>query len=450
MSSPIAATPPDRAPAARMAQVTDRAQRLRVLFEMEREFARTVSALIPRLGSLEIKFLVAQHAWEAMDHARYLRERGRELAGFGAGDAVRAGVSRLFTEALCEADASVALAGFYRVLKPALLQAYLQYQRESDGLADWPTRKLIDEFMADEHRHATEMKPHLSGAGADAWCEHLWEGLLQTPELAAVAGGDDSPGAPLAWRSAGAPYRHPGVPARMEVTQCNSVFGDDPEVHIVHDGTFRDPATEAGVIRLMIYVWLMNELTAVETLATVHFDTPELPLETHLDLARHVWDEARHTQFGYRQLRRLGVDLKRLNIHDLPYQTYQKITPAERYARLTCVAEAESFEIKGHIMDRVRELNDFEADTLLAFDRSDEQSHVRYGHRWVPTLMKREKIEMPMPDFVAHARARFDQAQAALRRQPEIAATLRDSNQYSANGLKALWAEMQERSRQRG
>jgi len=55
--------------------------------------------------------------------------------------------------------------------------------------------------------------------------------------------------------------------------------------------------------------------------------------------------------------------------------------PHERYAMMTMEFEAGSFPTKALVMDRVRELNDFEADTLLAFDRNDEQNHVRYGHR---------------------------------------------------------------------
>ena len=58
-------------------------------------------------------------------------------------------------------------------------------------------------------------------------------------------------------------------------------------------------------------------------------------------------------------------------------------------------------------MDRVRELNDFEADTLLAFDRNDEQNHVRYGHQWLPEIMKQCGHEEPVEEFVKAAKANF-------------------------------------------
>jgi len=59
------------------------------------------------------------------------------------------------------------------------------------------------------------------------------------------------------------------------------------------------------------------------------------------------------------------------------------------------------------VMDRVRELNDFEADTLLAFDRNDEQNHVRYGHRWLPEMMALFGESRPVEEFVAATREKF-------------------------------------------
>jgi uncharacterized ferritin-like protein (DUF455 family) len=435
--NPFSGPPLESIHTTRMARVLNRTKQLRLLFEMEREFARVASALVPRTGRLEDKFRLSQHAYEAMDHARYLRERGRELAGFGVGDQVREPVRRLFTEVLHHASAPVALSGLYRVIKPAMVDGYLSYQWEADDLADWPTRKLIDEFLADEKRHAAEAAPMLAGAAADEWCQHIrfaWQS-----STAALASGDSYDQSTFRWIGSAKAYHHPSVPAREGIRQNNSVFGDDPGQHLVHEGVFRDPTTDARVIRAMIYVWLMNELTAVEALATVIFDTPGLSFDGHLDLARHAWDESRHTQFGYRQLPRLGLDLGRLNIHDLPYRTYQKLTAAERYARLSCVAEPESFEVKAQIMDRVRELNDFEADMLLAFDRSDEQNHVRYGHRWVPHLMRLENVTSTPEQFVTQARTRFDSENLALRAHPEVAATLRDPTQISVDELKRMY-----------
>ena len=168
-----------------------------------------------------------------------------------------------------------------------------------------------------------------------------------------------------------------------------------------------DPATDSRVIRIMVYVWLMMELDAVDYLATVFYDTKEAPFDMHFDLARHLWDESRHSQFGYRQLPKLGVDLSTLE-HSLElYNILVQMAPHERYAMMTMEFEAGSFPIKAKLMDRVRELNDFEADTLLAFDRNDEQAHVRYGHRWLPEIMRLAGETRPVGEFVEATRIRF-------------------------------------------
>lgn len=401
-------SPTPRPPAPRLAAVQETARRQRLLFEVEREFVRTATTLIYRVGEPELKYLLCQHVWEAAGHARFLRERGRELNGFGAGDDVRAPVRRLFTEAVVPADGYVALAGFYRVLKPALLRAYRHYLQVTDPLADWPSRKLVEEFVADEERHAAEMTPYLGASGSAPWEEHLAAALA---DLGGWLG--DQPRRPLpagfAWESARRPYTHPATCNRGPYPTCSSVFSHDPAETPIVRPWLVDPATDARVIRVMVYVWLMMEMDAVDYLATVFFDTPQAPFDLHHDLARHLWDESRHSQFGFRQLPKLGVDLLTLE-HSLDlFHILVRLAPHERYAMMTMEFEAGSFPTKAHVMDRIRELNDFEADTLLAFDRNDEQNHVRYGHRWLPELMALAGETRPIDEFVRATREKFQE-----------------------------------------
>ena len=97
-----------------MAAVQDMARLQRLLFEVEREFLRTATTLIYRVGEPELKYLLCQHVWESAGHARFLRERGRELTGFGNGEGVRSSLRRVFNEAVMPDDGYAALAGFYR------------------------------------------------------------------------------------------------------------------------------------------------------------------------------------------------------------------------------------------------------------------------------------------------------------------------------------------------
>ncbi len=389
-----------------MAAVQEMARLQRLLFESEREFLRTATTLIYRVGEPELKYLLCQHIWESAGHARFLRERGREMSGFGNGEGVRDSLRRLFSEAVMPEDGSVALAGFYRVLKPALLAAYRHYLKATHHLADWPSRKLVEEFIGDEERHAREMEPYLAGINASEWIGHLDSAL-------AAEGGllGERTAVPLTadyvWEHVRRPYRHPETCNRGKYPTCSSVFSFDPDETPIVRPWLVDPKTDARVVRLMVYVWLMMEMDAVDYLATVFFDTPDAPFDLHHDLARHLWDESRHSAFGYRQLPKLGVDLATLE-HSLDlYNILVQMPPHERYAMMTMEFEAGSFPTKATVMDRVRELNDFEADTLLAFDRNDEQNHVRYGHRWLPEIMALCGETRSVEEFVKATQARF-------------------------------------------
>lgn len=305
---------------------------------------------------------------------------------------------------------ATALAGFYRVLKPALLAAYRHYLRVTEPLADWPSKKLVEEFVADELRHAAEIVPWLEPA-AD-WSAHLAAALNSLGGWLGEYPRVPQPAA-FAWSHHQHAYTHPPTCNRGRYPTCSSVFGTDPaEVPIVRPW-LTDPKTDARVLRLMVYVWLMMEMDAVDYLATVFYDTPHAPFDLHHDLARHLWDESRHSAFGYRQLPKHGVDLMTLE-HSLDlYHILVQMPPHERYAMMTMEFESGSFPTKAHVMDRIRELNDFEADTLLAFDRNDEQNHVRYGHHWLPQLMAMFGETRPVEEFVAATRVKFQHAAAA-------------------------------------
>jgi hypothetical protein len=394
----------------RMAAVQEMAQLQRGLFEVEREFLRTATTLIYRVGPPELKYLLCQHVWESAGHARFLRERGREMLGFGTGEEVRPSIARIFNEAVMPTDPQIALAGFYRVLKPEILAAYQAYLQLTHHLADWPSKQLVQEFVADEIRHGAEIASFLAEnqtPAEQAWCSHLAQAVAA---LGGFIGRTARP--PLlpenySWEHQRRKYAHPPACNRGKFPVCSSVFSEDPTETPIVRSWLVDPRTDARVIRLMVYVWLMMEMDAVDYLATIFYDTPHAPFDLHHDMARHLWDESRHSAFGYKQLPRHGIDLMTVE-HSLElYNILVQMPPHERYAMMTMEFEAGSFPTKAAVMDRVRELNDFEADTLLAFDRNDEQNHVRYGHHWLPEIMKLCGETRPVEEFVKATQQRF-------------------------------------------
>ena len=213
-----------RSATGRMAAVQEMAALQRMLFEVEREFVRTATTLIYRVGDIELKYLLCQHIWESAGHARFLRERGRELSGFGKGESVRVSFRNIFEEAIRPEDPEIALAGFYRILKPAILSAYREYLSVTHHLADWPSRNLVEEFILDEERHALEMQPFLKEVPSGEWETHLQAALSA---IGAWLGENPKTTLPenFNWSHEEAAYRHPDTCNRGKYPVCSSAFG---------------------------------------------------------------------------------------------------------------------------------------------------------------------------------------------------------------------------------
>ncbi|MCH2386820.1 MAG: ferritin-like domain-containing protein, partial [Opitutales bacterium] len=211
----------------RMAAVGSTVMVLRALFEVEREIVRCLTTFIYRVGDIELKYLLCQHVWESAGHARFIRERGNELGGFGKNEATREEIRRIFEESIRVDEEIEGLAAFYRVIKGELLSSYRKYLNTMHLLADWPSRKLVEEFIQDEERHQAEIQPYTGSVENTDWVQRLqlaldfqggWFGAMPKEELP-----ND-----FNWRWHDLPYRHPDTCNRGEFPTCSSVFGYDP------------------------------------------------------------------------------------------------------------------------------------------------------------------------------------------------------------------------------
>ena len=120
-----------------------------------------------------MKYLLCQHVWESAGHARFIRERGNELGGFGKIEAAREEIRRIFEESIRVDEEIEGLAAFYRVIKGELLSSYRKYLDTTHSLADWPSRKLVAEFIQDEERHQAEIQPYTGLVENTDWIQRL-------------------------------------------------------------------------------------------------------------------------------------------------------------------------------------------------------------------------------------------------------------------------------------
>nr|MBA3566936.1 hypothetical protein [Actinomycetota bacterium] len=132
----------------------------------------------------------------------------------------------------------------------------------------------------------------------------------------------------------------------------------------------------------MLYVRL-TEMHAVELVALTLYEWPDASFDVHRDLARHLWDEARHSMFGEAWFETHGIDWQTVP-HDLSFASYPntELEPNERYA-LLYAAEHTAMRRDGKRAqhEAAAASGDALATLYQDFDWADEVLHVHLARR---------------------------------------------------------------------
>lgn len=343
------------------------------------QLMRIQAAKMSSIENWELKAMIGRQLWECAFHWGGWRERVRELRGHEHLITQHADdkLGDFFNEILwSRSDAELAIA-LYSVALPAFQAALKRYIEQTNQLVDQPTVHLIRHVLLDLESHMAFGQQVLSAwegeAQASAWREHL-QAYLD------AAGGVDgvSPTMPS--------YTLP--PTRSE-----------GEWHMPHDfardNRFQtttlktNPYSEAEVDEaLRSKMWVRSqEMTAAELCATVLYEWDDLPYEGCLDLARHCWDEVRHSLFGQAALENEGIPLESLPNwvgyagHTMPF------APQQRYSHLAIATEANAMGYPGGKRGEWEWCRDKAQHPLMTtyqdFDWADEVNHVGFGRKWL-------------------------------------------------------------------
>lgn len=348
------------------------------------------------------------------------------------------------------ADAVELTSGVYGVVKPALLAAYRWHLATSNPVADFPTVREL-EIMLREEAHqllwAAEALAELGGqdAAEPVRRELLASGVVAGPPVAAtgargVAERSDGPaadgaaaaeGAPSATGRPGPPVGAPLAPApgaaeRARAWQdhlgallraAGGITGREPRPaaaappprgtarfrisrHPRRDGRFAvnfqfnepgDPPAETVPEKLVFMMrGRLNELAATENVASAIYELAAegvLPWEGLLELARHMWDEARHSMLGQAVLEQLGHDIREWPLRIGPGYGYLALDALERYAHLGLNVEQGMMRYPPGKRQEFEWCRDVARHALAAmyqdYDWADEVYHTQIARRWV-------------------------------------------------------------------
>jgi hypothetical protein len=363
------------------------------------------------IANWEFKAAVSRHLWEWALHWGIWRSRIGELRGHEH-LIDRHNESPLFDfcqELLHSQDDAEFAVGLYRVILPAYHAALLRYNAQTNPLVDQPTMRAVRHLLLDLEDHLAFGQSVLAAIDPshmpqlDEWAHHLQQYLQ-------AAGGVDGTEPVLPTVQLPAPrageggYRLPNYFARDSRFQTTL-----PKINPYHEN-------EIGT-HLLSKMWVRSqEMTAAELCATVLFEWEDLPYEGCLDLARHCWDETRHSLFGQAALEAEGIPLESLP----SWVGYAKHTlpapPPKRYSHLAIATEAGLMAHPGGKRGEWEWCRDLAKHPLMTtyqdFDWADEVNHVGYGREWLVRFFckgDRARAQAMADETVAERKAYYEQ-----------------------------------------
>ncbi len=346
---------------------------------LQRATMRTLAGWLPGVPEWEAKNEIGLHVWESADATDTLYGRLRELRCHQPERGISDGLHAV-AQALDESQNSAELiATVYLVVKKGLLEAFRSHPDTTWNTFDAPTVNVTEQLLPALERQvawAESFLPKIADQypGWEAWRDYV-AGLIEAD--GGVTGTGPKAAAPehpaghallLPWKTC---QRTPDFP----------IFNPDEDIQ-------PDRETHPEDYRLWRFKHYLNEMTAAETLGSILWMTPEMSWEYQHNVARHLWDELRHSQLGQTRVQQLG-----LKIEDVPqvvqiYNVMMTLPAVEQYALLTTVLEPNGMPEKTTNREHWEQIDDEISAAAVSYDWSDENFHVRWGKKWTPVLLE--------------------------------------------------------------
>lgn len=346
---------------------------------LERATMRTLAGWLPGVPEWDAKNEFGLHIWEAADAADTLYGRLRELRCHSPERGISDGLLSLASELNHAGNTAEIVASVYLVVRKALLEAYRSHPETTWSDFDSPTVKVTEQLIPALERQVAWAEKFFASIKQnypdwEAWSSYI--AILLTAD-GGITGTEAKSAQPVR------PVEHPLLLPWMTCQRIPNWKIFDPDADFEPD---RKAEPEAH--RLWRFKHYLNEMTAAETLGSILWMTPEMPWEYQHNVARHLWDELRHSQLGQIRVQQLG-----LKIEDVPqvvqiYNVMMKLPAVEQYALLTTVIEPNGMPEKVANREHWEEIDDEISAAAVSYDWSDENFHVRWGKKWTPVLLQ--------------------------------------------------------------
>jgi len=306
-------------------------------FWLEFECSRMTMGWAPSVPDWDVKGQLMYMSYLHTQRAKYLRERINELPGSRIHD--RSWTPEIIKEA-CEristASTIVEFAAGYDFLMHKLRVKYANLKRLMDPILDAPTFEQLKLIETDSGELSSWAGTYTRIAYGDApdKAEQYAHWLKYIHEVWRVI--EDRKLNQSSWPIHPVKHSAGPVPPEAAVDPRFPAFSGE-YASAIYDPSM--PTYES--IKQMVYI-NATEMTSAESLAYLYYGVQKMPFDFYLDVARHTWDEVRHSQMGVRRLKQWGYRTEQFGwqlVH-VPNPDTMKTAFPEVYAGLTLIAEA--------------------------------------------------------------------------------------------------------------
>lgn len=162
------------------------------------------------------------------------------------------------------------------------------------------------------------------------------------------------------------------------------------EASIVTHKSYADLMTDSEQLkRFSHYVYMDVEVAAMEVCAKNIVAYRQMPLDFKLDMARQIWDEARHAIMMRRFLQALGGKEGDYTYSAKVWKKCEKGSNlAERLAIQQVFQEGNALESNFLLTESFRNADNLEMTKCMDFINADEAIHVKIGNFWMHYLLE--------------------------------------------------------------
>ena len=357
------------------------------------------SAHITGTPEWELKAGFSLHLWLDAEHGAAIRRRVGEMRepplhlDRVPDEKLRA----WFDEVLRANNTLERIVGLYGVVRPALRKALQAHLERTNPLADHPTVRMLRLILQEEEEMRAWGEAVLNALlitnearlPAREWEAHLRYFLGQAGGIAGNQPIDEQAAPPLP-RADGSEYQMELQPRR------DRRFRDNYNSSEPANNVYKDENNAIDERMFALIYKRLREMGVPEYLSAVMYRTKGKPWAYYNDLARQVWDEARHALMGETALYVHGMAFYEYPVNIHISTALNRLEPLEVHAVLLGIEQGLMPKTTGkHFEWKIAQAyGDPFCLTLQDYDWADEVLHAQIGKRWLlPELGDRGKLE---------------------------------------------------------